>query len=94
MLMAELAISPRGSMKNRHTAAMVTPLEKLAMAMPPCRRVSSTFFFWAIGLFVYRVLRIFLLPGSLLDAITNQESKGKRLATSVPEARHAAIHRE
>jgi len=39
--MAELAISPSGGMKNRHSAAIRTPLLKLAMAMIPCGLVSS-----------------------------------------------------
>jgi hypothetical protein len=43
--MADEAISPSGGMKNRHTAAIRTPLLKLATAMIPCKRVSSMFLF-------------------------------------------------
>lgn len=81
-------------MKKRHTEAMRTPLVKLATAIMPCRRVSSIFFLWAISLFVYGVLKVFLLAGSLLDAITNQESESKRFAAGIPETHHAAVHRE
>ena len=49
MDIAELAISPSGGMKNRHTEAMMTPLLKLATAMMPCRRVSRELYFLLLG---------------------------------------------
>ena len=49
MEMALLAISPRGGIRNKHTAAMMTPELKLAMAMMPCSLVSSMRFFSVIG---------------------------------------------
>ena len=41
MLMAELDISPCGWIKNKHTQAMATPAEKLAIARAPWSLVSS-----------------------------------------------------
>ena len=41
VMMALLVISPNGLMKNRQPTDMTAPMQKLAMAIPPCRRVSS-----------------------------------------------------
>ena len=41
VMMALLVISPNGRMKNRQPIEITAPMQKLAMAMPPCRRVCS-----------------------------------------------------
>ena len=41
VMMALLVISPNGLMKNRQPMEITAPMQKLAMAMPPCSRVSS-----------------------------------------------------
>ena len=41
VIMALLVISPKGLMKNRQPMDITAPMQKLAMAIPPCRRVSS-----------------------------------------------------
>ena len=41
VIIALLVISPNGRMKNRHPMEIIAPMQKLAMAMAPWRRVSS-----------------------------------------------------
>ena len=55
---AEYVISPSGSIQNRHTIAMTTPLTKLAIARLPCRRVISM---WDIfGIVIYSAARFLI----------------------------------